>query len=655
MPFEPTAKTVINLVLEALGENLQPSRVEIEEILVSLLTGAFSSLRPEKENILNVILERTRVWIGPETTLKDAEGHEDWLDGEAPAGPFWERLEDYFLTEREPPLPPSVVKALNRSANKVLGQLESPARDPQWNRRGLVAGSIQSGKTGHYVALAAKALDAGYQIIIILAGVHNSLRSQTQQRVDEQLIGKDKDGNLIGVRAKEKKLKLVVENLPSIVTITTADEAGDFKLGSAQVRATAGTGSRLVIVVKKHVTILTNLTKWLKQTNVLPSNLETGRVVAPTLVIDDEADFASINTTRDPQADPTKTNKLIRQLLQTLECVGFVGYTATPQANIYIPVDVQGDELGPDLFPKAFIHNLKPPSTYIGPDLVFGHPGDESVDIEEQRALPMYVAVDSSKDKKSEIERWMPAKHKKTHIPGPLPGTLREAIRLFVLVVAVRDCRGDKDHNSMLVHVTRFVAVQELVAQKIQRAVDSIVQIICYGGSTERHAQEKALKDVWDRRIVPDHAAFARVSDYKPLPPWPKVWTSVRETVERIRVKQLNGTSEDALDYKNEERTKQVVIAVGGDKLSRGLTLEGLSVSYFLRASRMSDTLMQMGRWFGYRPGYVDLCRVYTTHSLYKAFREFALATDELRRQLDLMAATGKNPTEFGLRIRVPS
>ena len=122
------------------------------------------------------------------------------------------------------------------------------------------------------------------------------------------------------------------------------------------------------------------------------------------------------------------------------------------------------------------------------------------------------------------------------------------------------------------------------------------------------------------------------------------------EVVSDVQVRTINGTAKDALDYAEHSNTGLTVIAIGGDKLSRGLTLDGLCVSYFLRASRMYDTLMQMGRWFGYRPGYVDLCRLYTTSDLSEWFGHITDAADELREEFEYMAASGGTPRDYGLK-----
>jgi hypothetical protein len=454
---------------------------------------------------------------------------------------------------------------------------------------------------------------------------------------------------LIGVGDDDRKLGR--PPLPfTILTCTTSAEDGDFRVKIAnQIGFQVSHGSRLVMVVKKNATILRNLTRWLRAQNTLGS-LVDARIAAPTLVIDDEADHASVNTSRDPDDDPSTINRLIRKLLVSFERVGFVGYTATPFANIFIGANTKHPEFGADLFPQSFIVNLKAPSDYIGPSLVFGHPGDESAGIPEQTALPMFVPV-------ADAAPWLPDKHDKHQIPGPLPASLKEAVRLFVLVCATRAVRGDVEvHNSMLVHATRFVNVQGRVAEQLENELIALRNLINSGSRDKVAAVSAELDAIWRTRILEPHEQFKeRLGDRcLPLPPWDAVWREVGPASLRIKVFRVNGDSSDALTYSRNPKGIHV-IAVGGDKLSRGLTLEGLSVSYFLRTSNMFDTLMQMGRWFGYRPRYGDLCRVYTTPLLYETFREIALAMDDLRGDLDRMADAGKSPEDFGLRVRTPS
>lgn len=642
------------------GEHVRTPSVVMQEVESMLVGPLFAPLRASLNDIVHEILRRIDVRIGTASILEDCSDHEAWLENESrDQWSLWPRLHDFLRDEER--LPREVLAELDRSTTQTLDRFESPLRPGRWDRRGLVVGHVQSGKTTHYTALAAKAIDAGYRIVIVLAGMHNSLRSQTHDRIDRHLIGRDSralDGSggvnqLIGVGDYARKQ--VLSDIPfSILTCTNSSENGDFKDRMArQVWFQVNDGARLVMVVKKNGAILRKLRDWLRM--LLAGQSESGEqqlIPHPTLFIDDEADQASINT-RDTDQDPSTINGLIRELLVSFSRVGLVGYTATPFANIFIDpstTSAVGERFGPDLFPRSFIVSLKAPDNYVGPAVVFGHDGDESVGIPFQDPLPMYVQVTDS-------SAWISSPKKKDAVPGPLPDSLKEAIRVFVLVCSARAVRGDgQAHNSMLIHATRFVAVQSRVAEQVDTELQSLRTLLSHGSPSTVAELRNELEMLWQRGFVDPHPGFKQQlkTNCEDLPAWSDVWARTSLAAEKIQVMKINGSSDDALAYSRRPDGFSV-IAIGGDKLSRGLTLEGLSVSYFLRTSSMFDTLMQMGRWFGYRPRYADLCRVYTTNDLYTSFREISLAIDDLRADLDRMAVANRTPEDFGLRVRTPS
>lgn len=654
---------VIDMVVETFADPTSiPTPEEVGQRVDDLLQSPLlTKLQGEKGSIIEEILIRLTTKIGKAKALENNEGHEDWLPAVIrDAWSFWPRLSEYLRHVKG--FPQSVGDELDRSTDYVLGRLESPGRSGSWDRRGLVYGHVQSGKTTHYTALAAKALDAGYQVIIVLAGIHNSLRSQTHERLDHYLLGRDSawfieaarrgvdadaGSRLVGVG--KRSYDLGKPAAPTVITLTSSADNGDFSSAVAgQIGLELGGGNRLVLVVKKNARILDNLLRWLDSLHA--QNHADRRHDAPTLVIDDEADHASLDTGSDPDAEPRRINGLIRRLLAVFERVGYVGYTATPFANIFIPPDYEHDTYGRDLFPEHFILNLKEPSNYIGPSAVFGNPGDDSIGVPPKTPLPMFNPVPDATE-------WMPDRHRKTHEPGAIPQSLIDALMEFVLACAARRCRGQIDvHNSMLVHVTRFVDVQGRVFAQISREIEAWTRLVDFSSGTPLAHFKKRMQALWEDEFASDYSVFsARFPDQVcPLPSWGDVWREVPESLRRIQVHQVNGAVEDALSYSREAKGLYV-IAVGGDKLSRGLTLEGLTISYFLRTSRIYDTLMQMGRWFGYRPGYADLCRVFAPTYLRDRFREISLAVEELRNDLDFMADAPMTPRAFGLRIRSPS
>jgi len=381
----------------------------------------------------------------------------------------------------------------------------------------------------------------------------------------------------------------------------------------------------------------------------------------PLLIIDDEADHASVDTGEqyfdadgkaDDEHQPTAINGLIRRILHAFHRKAYVGYTATPFANIFIHERGETADAGPDLFPAAFIHNLGAPSNYVGPARVFGlNTGDT-----REGSLPLVREVDDhcSTDGKS---GWMPTSHKSGWMPPQpdetgLPGSLGEAIDAFILACAARHVRGQKtEHSSMLVHVTRFNSVQLEVHRRVEAVVRGIEQRL-----SRRIAHEPVLarlEALWERDFAPTTAEMANtLPDAGPYPveTWAQIADVLPSVVSEIHVRVINGTAGDVLDYADAAEGLKV-IAIGGDKLARGLTLEGLCTSYFLRASRMYDTLMQMGRWFGYRPSYLDLCRLYTTPDLIEWFEHIADASEELREEFDMMVESGGTPRDYGLKV----
>ena len=649
---DQTLEQSIRLVLNLLPQDRQAEPSDVVRG-VDMIWGMQHSMGValDKSLLLREIQSRIVVWQGEPVGLVDDRNHIEWLtEAEIERDwDFWGRYRRYLEDVRL--MPPPVVRKLDSSTRRVLGHLEDPRRPGPWRRTGLVVGQVQSGKTGNFIGLAAKAADAGYKLIVILAGIHNSLRSQTQLRVDEGLLGFDTqyqnryDENTnsahigVGAMPGAKRLK--------IASLTNSAENGDFRRDIAAKISLPIGDYPVVLVIKKHRSILEYVRKWIVEVNgELKSDGKT-KVVReiPLLVIDDEADHASIDTSKDADTDPTKINAAIRHLLNSFEKAAYVGYTATPFANIYIRPNSEHDTFGLDLFPESFIESLRAPSNYLGPERVFGlSRGDDG----NVAALPIFRPVE-------DYEHWMPPKHKKEWVPPEeMPESLVEAIHAFVLTCAARSARGQqRDHNSMLVHVTRLVNVQN----RIHEQIDDYVALLrdrlrdTMGDQAKQVLAE--LRDLWERDFVPTTAQCDE--DGSLATAWDDVEEHLRPALLKIQVRAINGSSRDALEYYEHRKKGLSIIAVGGDRLSRGLTLEGLSVSYYLRASNTYDTLLQMGRWFGYRPRYEDLCRLYTTYDLRNAYAEITAADNELRGDFVAMSTMGATPETFGLRVRASS
>ena len=614
----------------------------------------------DEAQAVSTLIRRFSHWMGKATTLKDNTGHVDWLTAARKKdGHYWRRYRDF----QESKLSDTVVDGLDETTDEILGLLEDPQRTDTWDRRGLVVGHVQSGKTSNYLGLICKSADAGYKIIIVLAGMHNNLRSQTQMRLEEGFLGYettvDRDpGMAIGVAEFGEDLKTN--------SATTRAENGDFSKAIARHFHGISPEERpWLFVVKKQKTVLTALLNWIQTRVADASDAGDGRRLVtklPLLMIDDEADNASVDTgeqkfsedgSPDEEHQPKTINRLIRQLLHVFARKAYVGYTATPFANIFIHHKGATAKEGPDLFPKAFIINLAAPSNYVGPERMFGKMTKEG----RTGALPLGRNILDHYDPDTD-SGWMSPKHNKTHVPvyngqETIPPSLCSAIYSFVLACASRELRGQGgEHSSMLIHVTRYVAVQDHVREQVEATVRRMRQKIARGSDAgELLAQ---MRKVWDEDFVPTRDKVAELSPAEERPPelsrWADVLAKLPDVLNDIDVRAINGSAKDALDYATPGAALKVIV-IGGDKLARGLTLEGLCVSYFVRTTKMYDTLMQMGRWFGYRPGYLDLCRLYTSPDLVKWFGHIADASEELREEFDFMAKAKLTPEQYGLKV----
>lgn len=618
-----------------------------------------NTLIREIQSIYNIRMDDFRIIESHERRLPwlIAKKTEIWPQGKST---FWNRYRDYLQIEKN--FAPDVLIRLDRLTDRILDSLFDPSKNVIIDKRGLVVGQVQSGKTSNYTGLICKAADSGYKLIIVLAGIHNSLRSQTQLRLDEGFLGYDTQVDRVN---RDNRRNIGVGNIDSSLIVhplTSSLENGDFKSAAANAGLTNfNTTEPILAVVKKNGSVLNRLLQWL-----LAQSTETadGRRVIRNkslLLIDDEADNASLNTKKEDDGT-TRINGLIRDILRLFDRSAYVGYTATPFANIFIEQDED------NLFPRDFIVNLPAPSNYIGPEKVFGF---EMADEDERSdaVLPIVIRIDDH-------EEFMPSalKHKDNFyefgsdpsgkkeiaLPTEVPDSLKLAIKCFILTCAIRRLRGQVNvHNSMLIHISRLIAWQRQIKDLVEIAFDyyrrgiemNVPAIIeeLREAFEEDSAGYKSYTSTSEEIVIGD---LINIDPNSQVHNWNQVLPMLNEAASRILVREINGGSADALNYYDHQDGLSV-IAVGGDKLSRGLTLEGLSVSYYLRASKMYDTLMQMGRWFGYRPGYVDLCRLFISRELNEWFCHITLATQQLRDEFDYMSdVAGSTPDQFAIRVR---
>lgn len=629
-----------------LPESREVSREEIEEKVNQLcrLEG-FQSL--DKDRLIREAEAIYRIVIGDFRIIEQTERRKPWLkDKKAQYDwPFWERYRDYLAETKR--FSPDVLNKLDRLTDRVLDGLFDPTLKVSIDKKGLVVGQVQSGKTSNYIGLICKAADAGFKFIIVLAGMHNNLRSQTQLRIDESFLGFDTqhtrayDQNNILMGVGRSKHTEVAHSL------TSSLDNGDFKRAVANsLGFNFNTNDPIIAVVKKNTSVLRTLYQWLA---AQPTKVNDERKISrkSLLLIDDEADNASINISNNPQSKST-INNWINQIIGLFTKSAYVGYTATPFANIFIPPEAD------DLFPRDFIINIPAPSNYIGSDKVFGFQFTEEND-ESDSVLPVINRIADYSD-------FVPDRHKRDdQLPSEIPQSLKLAIRCFILTCAIRRLRGqDKVHNSMLIHISRFQRWQNHITYLVQNQLDFYRMGIDQNDAQTLEAFRATFEDdslnYKSFITVSNQILNSSLSDIDPqiqTHNWEDVIEHLNEAVQRIEVREINGGSGEVLDYYDHRETGLSVITIGGNKLSRGLTLEGLSVSYYLRASRMYDTLMQMGRWFGYRPGYVDLCRLFTSCELNEWFCHITRASEELKDEFNYMSdIAGTTPEQYALRVR---
>ncbi len=614
-------------------------------------------------NLFEVIRSECGIGKGEITIMSD--DIDPWLSEEKSNINFelWSRYKLY-MSQNDPSFP---INDLDDFTDKILDKCVNPKDKNSWDRRGMVVGHVQSGKTSNYVGLINKATDSGYKVIIVIAGTISSLRRQTQERIDAGFIGRsssafirENENRLIGVG--QHKVKTDIYSLTS--SYYKSGDEGDFSQSVAN-RLNIPIGKNpVVFVIKKNKSILENLIDWFsKNENIKIINGTPKLFDVPALIIDDEADAASVNTAKD--INEVKTiNKLIRTLLNIFNQNTFIGYTATPYANLFISQDynevlttiVKNKEykIGEDLFPRDFIINIKAPTNYIGAAKIFGF---ENPNGTENEPLDIFRAID---DFDPPFFRTI-NKFNKEDLPEYLPKSLEKAIKSFILTCAIRRVRGhEKKHNSMLVHVALLVKWIDRVAYLVNDKMREYKNAI--DGNDELLLSE--LEHLYESDFLPTTENVLENLDYTDIRikahSWEDVKKELKKAASKIEVRSVHGTRSttnleyhkiEEIDYNRYENGLSV-IAVGGSRLSRGITLEGLSVSYYLRTTKMYDSLMQMGRWFGYRPGYVDLCRLYTTEQIFEWFNHITMATEEMRDDFDEMTAALQKPKDFKLKVR---
>ena len=602
-------------------ESLEQTKERFVQIIpeIELQENEKLELINKIKSLYSIFQEEGHVILGDYN--HDYEWYNKLLNSEAFDEYYWDRYKKYLLNVKH--FSPTIVDVLeNKTLKSIMSYLGNPLEeDTIFSIRGLVVGDVQSGKTSNYLGLLSKAADAGYKVIFILTGTIESLRKQTQIRVEEGFIGYDSvNGVDVGVGRGNK--------LPKAFT----SRAKDFTSGDNQnttYKISDYSSEPMIFVVKKNVPVLKKLYSSLKMINTTGEN---SKINFPMLMIDDEADNASINTNKKDD-DPTKINKYIRNILSLFTRTSYVGFTATPFANVFISYDREDEMLKDDLFPRDFIYALNAPSNYCGSRKYF---------FNENSNVRIIKDFDES---------IFPMKHKKDWDGNELFKSVYHSINTFLISNAIRDIRdSNKNTNrSMLINMSRFTNVQQIIKEIVEDYFDKIKKNIKQCSKLDMNyaltnPYIKYLKDSFELE-------YSDIFYNDKLITWESVFSILYEAINKIKIVVVNSSKKsEKLNYEDKDGLR--VISIGGLALSRGLTLEGLCVSYFYRNTATFDVLMQMGRWFGYRDGYDDLCKIFITRESCEYYKDICISIECLKKDIVKMGQQNKKPEDYGIRVR---
>ncbi|PEJ34215.1 endonuclease [Peribacillus butanolivorans] len=520
-------------------------------------------------------------------------------------------------------LPVPVLDVIDEDTDVVMNNLSDPS-GTDFSIRGMVVGHVQSGKTANYAALVCKAADAGYRFIVVIAGAQNNLRDQTQSRLEEVFVGLNAKG--VGSLPGFDKSKMPIR-------LTSSEH--DFKKQMVSAHSTTNFENNqnpILIVIKKHTTTLDHLLGWLN--DAYPNKIDE-----PMLVIDDESDYASINTKK--EEDPTTINRKIRALLRKFKKSAYVAYTATPFANIFIDHKAQHDEYGEDLFPADFIYALKAPNNYFGAEVIFGNNKDEYIIEIPEDEVTLEPETDEQTSELIPSDKYI-IKHKKDYDVDFLPSSLYDAVNHFLLNISIRNLKKQRGkHNSMLIHISRFTDMHIQIKFLVKSYVDEVKEEVKAYGKMDSSKWKKYI----GRLLETFQANLEGKVDFS----FEQILSELVDVIHTVQIIDVHQKMKIKLQYRDDTQTNAIVI--GGLSLSRGYTLEGLSISYFMRTTMYYDTLMQMGRWFGYRIGYQELCKIYMTEEMQQKFKYILSATEELIQRLEQMQIEQLTPEDFGLAV----
>ncbi|WP_298309215.1 Z1 domain-containing protein [Flavobacterium sp.] len=600
----------------------------------------------------------------------------------------------------------SMINETERSSLEIIKKIGDPKNSNNFFVKGLVVGSVQSGKTSNFNAVVNSSIDVGYKLIIVLSGIMEDLRRQTQIRTEKEVEGKMvAQDKFIGVGEIASFGQLGQFTDVNQVILPTSTQ-NDFNRTMQQAHFSLNNTN--ILICKKNTSVLQNLLLWLNE--YLLENNDKHNI--PFLIIDDEADNASINNLGHKGSEyANKINGHIRALLALFNRKTYIGYTATPFANILQDwnnkpetkwkvkdsrnnLELEFDQEG-NLFPDDFIELLIPPSNYIGPKNFFETRIEDIKKIEPLLAEPLTDYIEyfpervkelsdgsligvkkynnknefdsdpNAEDKFISFQNYKAitrATTKHDNFPVEIPKSLDEAIKCFIVSIAIRLSRRPEliqsklfhPHNTMLIHISRFSDWQCKTKKLIIKKIDYLKT----GLNNDTLSASDSIFIEFERIWIKYYAdAVNNIREYLPENYEDeyltrKTFIEVRDllvsAINGIEVKAVNTVEKDVLDYESGEKK---YIVIGGNKLSRGFTLEGLTINYFIRNTNFADTLLQMGRWFGYRPGYLDCCKLFTTADSFEKFDQCTWTIEELEEEFRMLSKAKKKPKDYATKV----
>ncbi len=668
----------------------------------------------------NQYLSVNPIDIDPSNSLTK-KGFKTWLTVERKEEMkhSWNYSDRYFTLLEKAGRSEKVIDETKTTSLEILRKMGDPKSREEFYVKGLVVGSVQAGKTQNFNAVINRAIDSGYGLIIVLAGLMEDLRNQTQLRIENDVIGEGLDidtDTLVkkGVGTIRRFGNMGDSSVTQVISITSAKS--DFK--KSLLDADFSLNHTNILVCKNNVSVLRNLIVWLH--DYLEENKDQHDI--PLLILDDEADNASLNNEgKRGREYASKTNGHIRALLALFKRKTYLGYTATPFANILadrndapennwiVKYKVRGQaeekalQRVDNLFPDDFIVLLNPPTNYVGAKQIFET--TKPIENNAELKIPLVELVDDNiehfPDKVylnndgeligvlkiknqndwnekvgqfnsyldfadySEYRRQTRSSRTGDGFPRKLPDSIKESILCFILSIAIRESRKPamvnstmfNPHNSMLIHISRYTLWQNSLKDLIDVYIKELQSSLQLDDPSNPSSIFATFERIWFKyySIIIEH-----VSDYlpkgyddeflKPISFETIKNNFLTDAIKGIEVKAVNSLTGDKLVYPR--NTPKKYIAIGGNRLSRGFTLEGLSINYFVRSTDYSDALLQMGRWFGYRPGYLDCCKLFITRDSMEKYDLVTRTIEELESEFRIMEEKNRTPANFILRVK---